>query len=278
MEEVMDKLYVYLMTYGLSLLAAIIILVVGRWVARLISGIIEKVMLKANIDKTLASFVQHLSYFALLAFVVIAALNKLGVETTSFVVIIGAAGLAVGFALQGSLSNFAAGVMLIIFKPFKAGDFIQAGGALGAVQEIQIFNTVLNAPDNRRIVVPNSKVTGDNITNFTGIVNRRIDLTFGISYSDDIKKAKEVLEKVVAADSRVLKDPAPVIAVSELGDSSVNLVCRPWVKPADYWGVHFDTLENGKMALEAAGMTIPFPQTDVHVYQEKVKLKEGVGV
>ncbi|MBN1794799.1 MAG: mechanosensitive ion channel [Candidatus Omnitrophica bacterium] len=278
MEETMDKLYMYLMTYGLNLLAAIIILVVGRWLARFVSRVIEKVMTKANIDKTLASFVQHLSYFALLAFVVIAALNKLGVETTSFVAIIGAAGLAVGFALQGSLSNFAAGVMIILFKPFKAGDFIEAGGAMGTIQEIQIFNTILNAPDNRRIIVPNSKITGDNVTNFTGIVNRRIDLTFGISYSDDIRKAKEALEKVVGADSRVLKEPAPVIAVSELGESSVNLVCRPWVKPTDYWGVYFDTLEKGKIALEAAGITIPFPQRDVHMYQEKAELREGVGV
>jgi small conductance mechanosensitive channel len=204
-----------------------------------------------------------------MVFVVIAALNKLGVQTTSFIAIIGAAGLAVGLALQGSLANFAAGVLLIIFKPFKVGDFIAAAGTLGTVKEIQIFNTVLDHFDNRRIVVPNAKLTGDNITNFSAIEKRRVDLVFGISYSDNIKKAKEALEKVVTSDSRVLKDPKPVIAVSELADSSVNLVCRPWVKPGDYWDVYFDTLEKGKMELENNGITIPFPQRDVHMYQEK---------
>ena len=269
MEETLNKGYEFLMTYGISLLAAILIFIIGRWLADIISKLIEKMMIKGNADKTLAGFVKNISYVGIMVFVIIAALNKLGLETTSMVAVIGAAGLAIGLALQGSLANFAAGVMLIIFKPFKAGDFIKAGGELGSVQEIQIFNTILNAPDNRRIVVPNSKVTGDNITNFSGIENRRIDLVFGISYSDDMKKAKEVLMDIVTQDPRVLKDPAPVVAVSELGDSSVNLVCRPWVKPADYWGVYFDVVEKGKLALEKNGMTIPFPQRDVHLYQEK---------
>jgi small conductance mechanosensitive channel len=201
--------------------------------------------------------------------VVIVALSKLGIQTTSFIAIIGAAGLAVGLALQGSLANFAAGVMLIIFKPFKVGDFISAGGAMGTVEEIQIFNTILNAPDNRCIIVPNSKVTGDNITNFSGITKRRIDLVFGISYTDDMRKAKEILLKVVTSDPRVLKDPKPVVAVSELADSSVNLVCRPWVNPSDYWDVYFDTVEKGKAELEKNGITIPFPQSDVHLHNVK---------
>jgi small conductance mechanosensitive channel len=269
MEDVLNKLYEYLMTYGLSFIAAIAIFIIGKWIARLVSRIIEKVMVRANVEQTLASFTKNIVYFLLLIFVIIAALNKLGVQTTSFIAIIGAAGLAVGLALQGSLANFAAGVMLILFKPFKAGDYIEAGGATGVVAEVQIFNTVLTTVDNRKVVVPNAKVTGDNIINYTALDKRRVDLVFGISYDDDIKKAKEALERVVSSDSRVLKDPKPMIAVSELADSSVNLVCRPWVKPADYWDVYFDTLEKGKVELEKSGLTIPFPQRDVHIYEEK---------
>ena len=269
MQETWEKIYTYLITYGFNLLAAILIFVVGKWLARLVSNIIEKLMIKANTEKTLASFVKHISYFGFLVFVIIAALSKVGIETTSLIAVIGAAGLAVGLALQGSLANFAAGILLILFKPFKVGDFVEAGGTVGTVKEIQIFCTVLDHFDNRRIVIPNAKITGDNITNFSAIEKRRIDLVFGISYSDNIKVAKETLERVVVADSRVLKDPKPVIAVSELGDSSVNLVCRPWVKPGDYWAVYFDTLEKGKLELEKNGITIPFPQRDVHLYQEK---------
>lgn len=269
MEEVLDRLYGYLTQYGLNVLAAVIIVVVGKWLARVLSNLVEKLMMKGRVEQTLASFAKNITYVALLVFVIIAALGKLGIQTTSFIAVLGAAGLAVGLALQGSLANFAAGVLIILFKPFKVGDFIQAGGTMGTVAEIQIFTTVLNAPDNRKEIVPNAQITGGNITNFSAIEKRRIDLTFGISYTDNIKTAKEVLEKVVASDSRILKDPKPVIAVSELGDSSVNLVCRPWVKPGDYWAVYFDTLENGKMELEKSGITIPFPQRDVHLYQEK---------
>ena len=269
MQEMLDKLYGYLVTYGLSFIAAILIFIIGKWVAKIVSKLIEKLMLKTNVDKTLAAFAKHIAYVAILVFVIIAALNKLGVQTTSFVAVIGAAGLAVGLALQGSLANFAAGVMLIMFKPFRAGDFITAAGTMGSVVEVQLFNTILNHPDNRRVVVPNAQITGGIISNFSDIERRRIDLVFGISYSDNIKKAKEILEGVVKNDPRVLKDPKPVIAVSELGDSSVNLVCRPWVKPQNYWDVYFDTLENGKVELEKNGITIPFPQRDVHLYEEK---------
>lgn len=257
------------MFYGIKIIAAILIFFVGKIVANLLTNILKKIMEKAKIDLTLISFVGHLTYVGLMAFVVIAALSQLGVQTTSFVAIIGAAGLAVGLALQGSLANFAAGVMLILFKPFGVGDFIEAGGTMGTVKEIQIFNTVLAHPDNRKIVVPNAQITGGLISNFSAIEKRRIDLVFGISYGDDMKKAKDVLLKLVTGDERVLKDPAPVVAVKELGESSVNLVCRPWVKPGDYWAVHFDTVEKGKVALEAAGITIPFPQRDVHLYNEK---------
>ncbi|HBG61274.1 MAG: mechanosensitive ion channel protein [Omnitrophica WOR_2 bacterium GWF2_38_59] len=272
-QEILDKVYEFAITYGISLMAAILIFIIGKWAAKVLSRFVEKLMDKAKVEKTLASFVSHIVYFGLMVVVVIAALNKLGIQTTSFIAIIGAAGLAVGLALQGSLSNFAAGVLLVIFKPFKVGDFIEAGGVMGTVQEVQIFNTVLNAPDNRRIIVPNAQVTGTSITNFSDIKNRRIDLIFGISYSDSMKKAKEVLLEVVKSDPRILKDPAPVVAVSELGDSSVNLVCRPWVKPGDYWAVYFDVLEEGKEALESNGITIPFPQRDIHVYEEKIGKK-----
>jgi len=250
-QEILDKVYEFAITYGISLMAAILIFIIGKWAAKVLSRFVEKLMDKAKVEKTLASFVSHIVYFGLMVVVVIAALNKLGIQTTSFIAIIGAAGLAVGLALQGSLSNFAAGVLLVIFKPFKVGDFIEAGGVMGTVQEVQIFNTVLNAPDNRRIIVPNAQVTGTSITNFSDIKNRRIDLIFGISYSDSMKKAKEVLLEVVKSDPRILKDPAPVVAVSELGDSSVNLVCRPWVKPGDYWAVYFDVRKKEKRLWKA---------------------------
>jgi len=269
MEDVLDKIYEYIATYGLNVLAAALIFFIGKWLARILTNLLEKMMQKTNLDATLVSFVKHISYIGLLVFVVIAALGKLGVQTTSFIAVIGAAGLAVGLALQGSLANFAAGVLLIIFKPFKVGDFIEGGGSLGTVKEVQIFNTIISTPDNRKVIIPNAKVTGDNITNFSAIDNRRVDLVFGISYSDDIKKAKEDLMGMIKGDERVLPEPEPVVAVSELGDSSVNLVCRPWVKPENYWGVYFETLEKGKMELEAAGMTIPFPQTDVHLFKDE---------
>jgi small conductance mechanosensitive channel len=268
MEEFMSKLPDYLMTYGLKIIAAVVIFVVGRWVARLASRLAEKLLLKAKVEPPLAKFLRSISYFLILAFVIIAAIDKIGIQTTSLVAIIGAAGLAIGFALQGSLSNFAAGVMILIFKPFKPGDFVEVAGTLGAVVEIRIFNTILNHPDNRRIIIPNSQITADKITNFTAIDKRRVDMKFGISYDDDIKKAKDVLMGLVTSDPRVLKDPAPVVAVSELGDSSVNLVVRPWTKPSDYWAVFFETMEKGKMELEKAGLTIPFPQRDIHMYEE----------
>ena len=269
MEEMANKFWEGLMAYGPNLLAAILIFLIGRWAARLLADLSARLMDKAKVEKTLSVFAKNIIYWALFIFVCIAALNKAGVETTSFIAILGAAGLAVGLALQGSLANFASGVMIILFRPFKVGDFIAAGGTMGTVEEIQIFCTILNAPDNRREVVPNSKIMGDNITNFSAIEKRRIDLVFGISYGDDMKKAKEVLMDVVKANPKVLADPAPVVAVSELGESSVNLVCRPWVRPGDYWDVYFSTVEEGKRALEKAGITIPFPQRDVHLYNDK---------
>ncbi len=269
MDNLIIKIQEFALTYGVKFIGAILIFIIGKIVARFITNVVEKMMIKGKVEKTLVSFLKNIIYVGLMVFVVLAALNKLGVQTTSFIAVLGAAGLAVGLALQGSLANFAAGVMMILFKPFKVGDFIAAGGTIGTVQEIQIFNTILNTMDNRREIVPNSKVTGDNITNFSAVKQRRVDLVFGISYDDNIKVAKDILLKVVADNSKVLKDPAAVVAVSELGDSSVNLVCRPWCKPTDYWDVRFDVLEKGKIALEGGGITIPYPQRDVHMYEEK---------
>jgi small conductance mechanosensitive channel len=269
MAEFLNKVYSYLTTYlaeyGLQIVAAIVIFVVGRWLAKVISNLIARAMTKAKVDATLTSFVKNLCHIALLAFVIIAALKKLGIPMTEFTVVVGAAGLAVGFALQGSLSNFAAGVMLIIFKPFKVGDFVELAGKMGTVKEIQIFNTILNSPDNVRIIIPNGQVTGSNIMNFTVNGTRRIDLVIGVSYDDDLKKARQVIEDIILSDERILKEPAYTVAVSELGDSSVNFVVRPWVNAADYWAVRFDITEKIKLALDKNDITIPYPQRDIHM-------------
>lgn len=265
MEAILAKVYEYLATYWLQVVAAIVIFVVGRWLARVISKLVGKAMTKAKVDETLTSFVQNLCHIALIVLVIVAALEKLGVPTTNFAVVVGAAGLAIGFALQGSLANFAAGVMLVIFKPFKVGDFVELGGKMGTVKEIQIFNTILNSPDNVRLIVPNGQVTGTNILNYTANGTRRVDMVVGVSYEDDLKKAQQVIEDVLAEDDRILKDPPATVAVSELGDSSVNFVVRPWVNAVDYWAVRFDTIRKMKLALDKNGITIPFPQRDVHM-------------
>jgi small conductance mechanosensitive channel len=262
--------------FAIDLLAAILIFVVGRWLAKWISILVGKAMTRARVEQILVTFVQHMCYFGLLAFVIIAALDRVGIKLTAAIAVLGAAALAVAFALQGSLSNFAAGILMVIFKPFKIGDLVTVGGVQGTVQEIQILNTILNSPDNVRIVVPNSQVTGGTISNFTANATRRIDLTIGVSYDDDIKKAKQVIEGVLAADARILKTPAPMVAVSELADSSVNFVVRPWVKSADYWDVYFDTTAKLKTALEGNGLTIPFPQQDVNIRSSGQKLPAGM--
>jgi len=226
-------------------------------------------MTKADVDETLISFVGNLTYIALLIFVIIAALNQLGVQTTSFIAIIGAAGLAIGLALQGSLANFAAGVLMIIFHPFKVGDYIEAAGVAGVVEEIQIFTTQLKTPDNKTIIIPNASVTGGSITNYSAKDTRRVDLVIGVGYGDDLKRVREVLEEVLAKDDRILDDPAPTIGVLELGDNSVNFAVRPWVKAEDYWGVYFDSTETVKRRFDEEGISIPFPQRDVHLYEYK---------
>jgi len=265
MEAIGTKILDFLAAHWLDVVAAIIIFVVGRWLARLISKLVGKAMTKAKVDATLTSFVENLCHIVLVVLVIVAALDKLGVPTTNFAVVVGAAGLAIGFALQGSLSNFAAGIMLIIFKPFKVGDFVELGGKAGTVKEIQIFNTILNSPDNVRVIVPNGQVTGNNVLNYTVNGTRRVDMVVGVSYGDDLKKAQQVIEGVLAEDDRILKDPTTTVAVSELGESSVNFVVRPWVKAGDYWAVRFDTIRKVKLALDKNGITIPFPQRDIHM-------------
>ena len=265
----LEKIQVMGVEYGTKILGALIVLIIGFWVAKMIKKGITKLMEKRGVDATLISFVASLLYTVMKIFVIVAALEKLNIRTTSFIAILGAAGLAIGLALQGSLANFAAGVLMIIFKPIKVGDFVEAGGAVGSVEEIGIFTTLLKSPDNKKIIIPNAGVTGGNITNFNVNGTRRVDLVAGIGYSDDIDKAKKVLEEIIAADSRILKDPAPQIAMSEMADSSVNFVVRPWVKPDDYWGVFFDTTETIKKKFDEAGISIPFPQRDVHLYEHK---------
>jgi len=267
MENLSDKLLEWGALYGTKIIAAIAILVVGRILVGVVARVVKKLMTKGKVDETLTRFLVSLTRILLMTIVVIAALSALGVQTTSFVAIIGAAGLAIGFALQGSLANFAAGVMLIVFRPFKAGDYIEAGGSNGIVHEVSIFNTILRTLDNRKVIIPNAKITGDNITNYSALEIRRIDLVFGIGYGDDLKRAKEILVQMVSEDERILKDPPPTVAVSELGDSSVNFVVRPWVKTPDYWTVYFDLTEKVKTTFDEKGITIPFPQRDVHLYQ-----------
>lgn len=267
LEDLWSTANEYLTAYGWKVVGAIAIFVIGRIVVGIVVGIVRRLMQRAKVDPTLIKFLTALTKALLLVFVIVAAVNQLGVETTSFIAVLGAAGLAVGFALQGSLSNFASGVMLIIFRPFKVGDYVQAGGEAGSVEEVAIFTTVLKTPDNRKVIIPNGAITGGSITNFSAMENRRVDLVFGIGYGDDIKKAKETLERIVAEDDRILKDPAPTVAVSELADSSVNFVVRPWVKTADYWAVYFDLTEKVKLTFDQQGISIPFPQRDVHMHQ-----------
>jgi small conductance mechanosensitive channel len=268
MEDLAAKLQEWLAEYGLRVVGAVLIFAIGYLVAKLVRKLTRKIMARSKVDETLISFVTSLVYVAMMTFVIIAALGKLGVQTASFIAVLGAAGLAVGLALQGALANFAAGVLMIIFKPFKVGDFIDAAGTAGVVEEIQIFTTQLKTPDNKEIIVPNAKLTGDNITNFSAKECRRIDLVVGVSYGDDLDKVRRVLEEILSADERILKDPAPSIGLLEMADSSINLAVRPWVKTADYWDVFFATNETIKKRFDAEGISIPFPQRDVHVYQE----------
>jgi len=269
MEDTLQKIYDLAMLYGVKVIAAIAIFIIGRWVAKGFRSLTTKLMDKKKVDPTISGFVANLTYITLLVFVIIAALGQLGIQTTSFIAILGAAGLAIGLALQGSLSNFASGFLMIIFQPFKVGDYVEAAGVAGTVETIQIFTTTLKTPDNKTVIIPNSSVTGDNIVNWTLKGTRRVDMVFGIGYDDDIDKAKQIMTDVLGKDDRILKDPPTQIAVSELADSSVNFVVRPWVSIENYWGVYFDAMENIKKAFDEAGVSIPYPQQDVHMYEQK---------
>ena len=254
-------------TLGKNIVIALFIFYVGRMVIGLVVRGLRKVMQKQEVDKTLETFICNLVRIALLVVVVIAAIGALGIQTTSFIAIFGAAGLAVGLALQGSLSNFAAGVLIVLFRPYRVGDYIEAAGVSGTVEQVQILTTVLNTPDNKQVIVPNSQVMDSIITNYSANDTRRVDMVVGVSYSDDLDKVRGILEELVAAEERILDDPACTIAVSELADSSVNFVLRPWVRKADYWGVWFDMTEAVKKRFDEAGISIPFPQQDVHLHK-----------
>ncbi len=250
----------------LKIAAAALIIVIGMWIAKRLTRLAQSMLKRSHLDETLISFAGKIIFAVLVTFVAIAALSQIGVQTASIIAVLGAAGLAVGLALQGSLSNFAAGVMIIGFRPFHKGDYIEAAGVSGSVEEVSIFTTTLLTPDNRKVIVPNSQITGDTITNYSAMPTRRLDLMFGIGYDDDIAKAKNVLEKMLKAEKRVLQDPAPKIAVHELADSSVNLICRPWVNKEDYWELYWELHEKVKQEFDKAGISIPFPQRDVHMY------------
>jgi len=251
--------------WGLKVLAALAIFIIGRWIAKMVRGGIKRMMERAKVEPIITGFVSSIAYIALLAFVVIAALGQLGIQTTSFIAILGAAGLAIGLALQGSLANFAAGFLMIIFRPFKVGDFIEGAGVAGVVEEIQIFTTTLKTGDNKIIIIPNAKLAGDNITNYSAQDTRRVDMTVGVSYDADLSRVKTVLLEIIGEEARILPDPAPMVAVAELADSSVNLVVRVWTKTGDYWGVKFDMTETIKNRFDAEGIGIPYPQRDVHI-------------
>ncbi len=253
--------------FGIDLITAILIFLVGKWVANMLAKGVRTAMNRADVDATLTTFVSNLVRMSMLVFVVIAAITQLGVPSAQFVAVVGAAGLAVGLALQGSLSNFAAGVLIVAFRPYKVGDYVDAAGVNGTVESVQILTTILKTPDNKQIIVPNSQIMGSIITNFSAHSTRRVDMVVGVSYSDDLDKVKAILEEMVAAEERILDDPACTIAVSELADSSVNFVLRPWVNAADYWAVKFDMTEAIKKRFDQEGISIPFPQQDVHVHQ-----------
>lgn len=264
-----DLALVYASEYGLKIVAAIAIFFIGKWLVRKITNLIKKLMLKAHVELTLVEFLEKVLYFSLLIVVILSSLNTLGVNTTSLLALFGAASLAVGLALKDSLSNIGAAILIIIFRPFKVGDLIDAAGALGTVEEINLFSSVMATPDNKSIIIPNSSIIGSNIINYSSKPIRRINLVFGIDYKDDLKLAKETLIQITKEDERILLDPAPLVAVGELAENSVNFVFRVWVKTEQYWNVQFDTIEKVKLTFDEKGISIPFPQISVHLQEQK---------
>ncbi len=249
-----------------NVLAGIAILLIGRWIAKLVTRIIEKLTTRARIDETLVKFVSNMAYWAMLVMIIVAAIDQVGIDTTSFAALVAASGLAVGLALQGSLSNFAAGVMIILFKPIRVGDYAEAGGTAGVVEEIQIFHTMMRTGDNKQIIIPNSMITGDTITNFSAKDTRRIDLVIGCGYDDDLLAVKRFLEEVLQTEEEILEDPEPIVRVHELGDSSINFDVRPWVPSSEYWEVKCSLMEKIKLGFDERGFTFPFPSRDVHLH------------
>ena len=270
-QSLIDEAYSFVTAKGLdfaaNLLAAIAVYVVGKWAAGILTRLLRKVFDRANVDETLSRFLTNIARYALLTFVILMALDRLGVDTKSMAAIMAAAGLAVGLALQDSLANFASGVMIILFTPFRVGDFIEAAGTSGVVEEISIFSTLMRTGDNKQIIVPNGAIIGGTIVNYSAKTTRRIDMVVGCGYDDDLRAVKAFLTALVETDERILKDPAPVIAVSELGDSSVNFVVRPWVNTEDYWAVLWDLNERVKLGFDERGFSIPFPTQDIHLHQ-----------
>ena len=270
MEEILGTdidIKALIIDYGMKLITAVIIIIIGFWIAGMITRALRKVMNKRDMEPALQSFLGSILSMTLKVLVVISAISTMGIEMTSFVAILGAAGLAVGMALSGTLQNFAGGVMILIFKPFKVGDFIEAQGHSGSVSEIEIFNTILKTPDNKTIIIPNGGLSTGSMVNYSTEPRRRVDWTIGIGYGDDADKARRVIQGMLDADKRVLRDPEPAILLSELADSSVNFAVRAWVEAGDYWGVFFDLNENVYKNFEKEGLNIPFPQMDVHVQQ-----------
>jgi small conductance mechanosensitive channel len=263
--------------WGQRIVIALLIFVVGRWIARWATSTCRKLMNARSMDVTLVTFLANLVYAILLTAVVIGALDSLGLPVTSLVAVLGAAGLAIGLALKDSLGNFAAGVMLVMFRPFTRGDFVEVAGTAGKVDEVRIFSTILTTPDNKLVIIPNGQVAADTITNYTALDKRRVDLVFGVSYEDDLKVARSVLERICQQHPLVLDDPKTNIFVANLGDSSVDFNVRPWCKTDDYWTVYGDLLETGKVELEAAGCSIPYPQRDVHNYYAGGNAPEQTG-
>ncbi len=255
--------------FGMKALIALVIFFVGRMIARLVTKGLHNMMQSQKVDKILETFVCNLAYWALMIFVIIAAINQIGVQTTSLIAIMGAAGLAIGLALQGSLANFAAGVLIVMFRPYRVGDFVEAAGIAGVVLQVQILTTILKTGDNKQIIVPNGQIMNSIITNFSAHDTRRVEMTVGVSYDDDLDKVRSTIQDLVNADERILKDPECLIAVSELADSSVNFTVRPWVNTADYSGVKFDLTEAIKKRFDKDGISFPFPQQDVHIYKSE---------
>ncbi len=265
-DNILELLRTTGLEFGINLVTAIAIFYIGRIVVRLLTRGLRKIMQAQEIDKTLESFVCNLARMVLLTFVIIASVSALGIQTTSFIAVIGAAGLAIGLALQGSLSNFASGVLIVMFRPYKVGDWVEAAGVAGTIVEVQILTTVFKTGDNKSIIVPNGQVMNSVIINYSANDQRRVDMVVGVSYDDDLDRVRATLEDLIAADDRILDDPACTIAVAELADSSVNFVVRPWVKSGDYWGVKFDLTEAIKKRFDKEGIAFPFPQQDVHLY------------